>query len=151
DKGSVELIKRFGSLDQALDRAAEVEKKSYRESLLQNRDVILASRQLVTLDRNVPIELNVEAMHAGEPDLDALRQLFTELEFTSFPRDSPPAARGGEFPSTAAPPPPAIAQILQPLPAGGALSVAVALAPPADVEDQEEQAEPEDGMLALEP
>ena len=32
DKGSVELIKRFGSVEQALDRAAEVEKKTYRES-----------------------------------------------------------------------------------------------------------------------
>src|ERR1700733_14045639 len=31
DKGSVELIRRFGSVEQALDRAAEVEKKTYRE------------------------------------------------------------------------------------------------------------------------
>src|SRR5690349_18227991 len=36
DKGSVELIKRFGTVEQALDRAAEVEKKSYRESLQNN-------------------------------------------------------------------------------------------------------------------
>ena len=33
DKGSVEIIKRFGTVEQALDRAAEVEKKTYRESL----------------------------------------------------------------------------------------------------------------------
>src|SRR5436853_1079667 len=67
DKGSVELIKRFGSVEAALDHAAEVEKKSYRESLLNNRDVIMLSKQLVTIDRNVPIEFNVDAMHAGEP------------------------------------------------------------------------------------
>jgi DNA polymerase-1 len=41
DKGSVELIKRFGSVEAALDRAAEVEKKTYRESLQNNRDNIL--------------------------------------------------------------------------------------------------------------
>ena len=40
DKGSVELIRRFGSVEQALDRAAEVEKKTYRESLQNNRDNI---------------------------------------------------------------------------------------------------------------
>src|SRR5437867_11773096 len=40
DKGSVELIKRFGSLDQELDRAAEIEKKTYGESLLNNRDIV---------------------------------------------------------------------------------------------------------------
>ena len=41
DKGSVELIKRFGSVEQALDRAAEVEKRTYRESLQNNRENIL--------------------------------------------------------------------------------------------------------------
>src|SRR5581483_10449263 len=81
DKGSVELIKRFGSVEAALDRAAEVEKKTYRESLLNNRDAVMMSKQLVTIDRNVPVELDVESMRAGEPDFDALRQLFTELEF----------------------------------------------------------------------
>jgi len=43
DKGSVELIQRFGSVEQALERAAEVEKKTYRESLQNNRDNILYS------------------------------------------------------------------------------------------------------------
>ncbi len=38
DKGSVELIQRFGSVENALDRAAEVERKTYRESLQNNRD-----------------------------------------------------------------------------------------------------------------
>ncbi len=89
DKGSVEIIKRFGSVEQALDRAAEVEKKTYRESLLNNRDIILFSKSMATIDTNVPVELNVEAMRAGEPDLDLLRHLFTELEFTSLLRELP--------------------------------------------------------------
>ncbi len=84
DKGSVEIIQRFGSVEAALDRAAEVEKKTYRESLQNNRDIILASKQLATIDCNVPVELDVTAMTAGEPDLSALRTLFTELEFTSL-------------------------------------------------------------------
>ncbi|MGB9202558.1 MAG: DNA polymerase I [Terriglobales bacterium] len=84
DKGSVELIQRFGSVEQALERAAEVEKKTYRESLQNNRDNILYSKQLVTIDTNVAVELDVAAMKAGEPDVDALRALFAELEFTSL-------------------------------------------------------------------
>ncbi len=84
DKGSVELIRRFGSLEQTLDRAAEVEKKTYRESLQNNRDNILLSKKLVTIDCNVPVEFDVSAMKAGDPDLEALRALFTELEFTSL-------------------------------------------------------------------
>jgi DNA polymerase-1 len=79
DKGSVELIRRFGTVEQALDRAAEVEKKSYRESLQNNRDNVLFSKRMVTIDCDVPVDLDVNAMRAGEPDLEALRGLFTEL------------------------------------------------------------------------
>src|SRR5215470_5478994 len=53
DKGSVELIKRFGSVEAALDRAAEVERKTYRESLQNNRETILWSKDLVTINQNV--------------------------------------------------------------------------------------------------
>jgi len=84
DKGSVELIQRFGTLEAALDHAAEVERKTYRESLQNNREQILLSKKLVTIDCDVNIELNVEQMHAGNPDIEALRALFSELEFTSL-------------------------------------------------------------------
>src|SRR6476646_3786968 len=56
DKGSVELIKRFGSVEQALDHAAEVEKKTYRESLLHNREIVMFSKRMATIDCNVPVE-----------------------------------------------------------------------------------------------
>jgi DNA polymerase I len=84
DKGSVDLIQRFGSVELALEHAAEVEKKTYRESLQNNRDNILFSKQLVTIDTDVAVELDVTAMKVGEPDLAALRALFAELEFTSL-------------------------------------------------------------------
>jgi DNA polymerase-1 len=84
DKGSVELIQRFGSVEQALEHAGEVEKKTYRESLQNNRDNILYSKQLVTIDTDVAVELDVAAMKAGEPDVESLRSLFAELEFTSL-------------------------------------------------------------------
>lgn len=84
DKGSVDLIQRFGSLDNLLEHAAEVEKKTYRESLQQNKETILWSRDLVTIDTHVPVQLNLDAMRSAEPDNEALRALFTELEFTSL-------------------------------------------------------------------
>ena len=49
DKGSVDLIQRFGTVENALDRAAEVERKTYRESLQNNRDMVLLSKELVTI------------------------------------------------------------------------------------------------------
>ena len=91
DKGSVELIKEFGSVEAVLDRAAEVKRKAYRESLEQNRDAVLLSKELVTIDCRVPLPLDLRAMETRPPDLEACRALFTELEFTSMLRDLAPA------------------------------------------------------------
>ena len=96
DKGSVELIRRFGSLEATLDHANEVEKKTYRESLLNNREQIVYSKEQVTIDCNVPgVELNDElfaTMAAREPDVVACRELFSELEFTTLLKNFAPAA-----------------------------------------------------------
>jgi DNA polymerase-1 len=91
DKGSVELIKQFGSVEAALDHAAEVQKKTYRESLLNNRDTVLWSKEMVTIDCNAPIRLDLETMVAREADTEAARALFTELEFTSLIKEYLPS------------------------------------------------------------
>jgi len=139
DKGSVELIKRFGSVEAALDHAAEVEKKTYRESLLNNREAVMMSKQLVTIDRNVPIELDVDAMVAGEPDVDALRQLFTELEFTSLLKELLPAMEVGEVQYTHATSPTDIDAVLKLIPKDGALAIAIEMAEPAGDEEEDEE------------
>jgi len=149
DKGSVEIIKRFGSVEQALDRAAEVEKKTYRESLQNNRDNILLSKQLVTIDCNVPIELDVNAMKVGEPDVEALRGLFTELEFTSLLKELLPVVEVSEAHYTEAKAAIDVEAVLNAVSAGGTLAVAVE--PDSDVDTSEETGEDdsETGMLPL--
>jgi len=84
DKGSVELIREFGSLDKLLERASEVQRKSYRESLEQNRETILLSRDLVTIETNAPVPFEPEKMRSQPPDAEAARELFGELEFNTL-------------------------------------------------------------------
>ncbi len=99
DKGSVELIQQFGTVEAALDGASTVKKKTYRESLENNRDTVLLSKELVTIHCNLPVEYSLEAMStAGERDLPALRSLYTELEFTTLLKDLPaPEAKQVEY------------------------------------------------------
>jgi len=92
DKGSVELIQQFGNLETALDRAEEVKRKTYRESLQNNRENILLSKELVTIHTGVPIEVAVEEMRTQLPDNAACRELFSELEFTTLLKELAPAA-----------------------------------------------------------
>jgi DNA polymerase I len=146
DKGSVELIRRFGTVEQALERAAEVEKKTYRESLQNNRDNILLSKKLVTIDCDVPIELDVNAMRMGEPDVEALRALFTELEFTSLLKELLPVVEVSEAHYTEAKTAADVKTVLKGVSSGGALAVAVEAE--SDVADEEED-ESENRMLPL--
>ncbi|MGC2367999.1 MAG: DNA polymerase I [Candidatus Sulfotelmatobacter sp.] len=152
DKGSVEIIKRFGSVEAALDRAAEVEKKTYRESLLNNRDIILFSKSMATIDTNVPVEFNVEAMRAGEPDLVSLRQLFTELEFTSLLKELLPEVQIAETHYAEAQSAADVDAVVASIAPEASLAVAVELdqaesLPVADEEVVDE--EPQDAMLPL--
>ena len=150
DKGSVEIVQRFGSVEQALDHAAEVEKKTYRESLLNNRDVILFSKTMATIDTHVPVELNVEGMRAGEPAMDALRELFTELEFTSLLKELLPVVQVTEAHYTEAK---SVADVEEVLSAatGGTLAVAIEHAEQADAAPLEEliDEERQEDMLPL--
>src|SRR5947209_1197273 len=76
DKGSVEIIQRFGSIEGALDHAAEVERKTYRESLQNNREIILWSKLLATIDQHVPgVELDLPSMTTGELAPENIRAL----------------------------------------------------------------------------
>ncbi len=151
DKGSVDLIQRFGSVEAALDRAAEVEKKTYRESLQNNRENILLSKQLVTIDCNVPVELNVDAMKVGAPDLEALRALFTELEFTSLLKELMPVVEVSESHYTEATSIADVEVVLQALPTGVALGVAVEaeITASTEAEEDREEDEPQEAMLPL--
>ena len=150
DKGSVEIIKRFGTVEQALDHAAEVEKKTYRESLLNNRDIIMFSKSMATIDTNVPVELNVEAMRAGEPDIDLLRQLFTELEFTSLLKELLPEVQVTETHYSEARTAADVKNVIRSLSEGQALAVAVEQSePPPETEEDPGEDESQSGMLPL--
>jgi DNA polymerase-1 len=84
EKGARDLIKRFGSLEKLLAGADKVERKTYRESLQKHNEQILQSKELVTIDTEVPLEANWSELEAQPPDLAKLRDLFTELGFHSM-------------------------------------------------------------------
>jgi len=150
DKGSVEIIQRFGTVEQALERAAEVEKKTYRESLLNNRDTILFSKSMATIDTNVPIELDVESMRAGEPNVDDLRALFTELEFTSLLKELLTVVEVSETHYTEAKSAAEVEGVINAVAAGSALALAVEQQETAAaLEEEEKEEEAPDAQMSL--
>ena len=106
EKGAVQLLREFGSLDELLRRAGEVQRKSYRESLLNHREQIEFSRKLATIDTNVPVEFRLEDLAVKPPDLEALAAFYREYEFISFLKELElPAAEEAPQPEPAGPEP----------------------------------------------
>ena len=86
EKGAQKLLAEFGDLETMLARAGEVSAKRPREALLSQAENARLSRELVTIKRDVPVELDVGDLVLHEPDRDAVIRLLTELEFYTLVR-----------------------------------------------------------------
>jgi DNA polymerase I len=84
EKGATELIQKYGSVEKALDHADEVSNKRYREALQQQREQVMMSKQLATIAKDVPLELDLHTLELRAPDVAALATLYRELGFNSL-------------------------------------------------------------------
>ncbi|MEX2112047.1 MAG: DNA polymerase I [Pirellulales bacterium] len=76
-----EYLQKFDSLDVLLARADELPKGKRKDNLIAMREQALLSRELVRLDRHVPVEIDWDAARVGGVNSAALVELFTELGF----------------------------------------------------------------------
>jgi DNA polymerase-1 len=90
--GARQLIQQFGSAEEALKRAGDVTRSSYREALVKYGEFVRLSKQLATIPTDAPVPLALEALKIQEPDPAALRELYAELGFTSLLRELAPIA-----------------------------------------------------------
>ena len=87
EKGATELIRKYGSVEKALNHADEVANKRYREALQEQREQVMMSKQLATIATDVPMELDLQRLERREPDVAALASLYRELGFNSLLRE----------------------------------------------------------------
>ncbi len=87
EKGALKLILEFGSAEAAMQNADQVTHKTYRESLLNNQDIIRQSLELATIHTTMDIELDLEKLKHRKPDRTLAYALFRELEFSTLMRE----------------------------------------------------------------
>jgi DNA polymerase-1 len=98
EKTAVKLLKEFGSIDTLLTRTAEL-KGALKTKVEENKDQIIFSRFLATIKTDVPVEFDEKGLELEEPNEDALKELFDELEFRTMTRN-----KFGAKPFTSLPP-----------------------------------------------
>ena len=96
DKGALALIEKWGTIESMIAHLDEIEPTRTRNALAQHVDAAILSKKLVTLQDDLAVTLDTDALTLSEPDWAALRDLFVELEFNSAARTAAVMADGGK-------------------------------------------------------
>ena len=83
-KTAKKLLDQYKDIETILEHADEAKNKRVREGLQNGRDLVHLSRELVTIDCDVPVEFHVEELIRTDMDVDALTHDFQELEMYSL-------------------------------------------------------------------
>jgi DNA polymerase-1 len=92
DKTATKLLQQYGSIEGIYDNLDEISSARFRNALQENRDIAFLSKHLVTIVRDVPVSLDLEACRVRELDREQVVELFRELEFRAL-LDRLPGAR----------------------------------------------------------
>ena len=83
EKRAKELIAEYGSVENLLKNTDKLKGKQ-KENVENFADQAIVSKQLATIILDVPIEFSEEDLKVTDPDPEALKKLFDELEFRTF-------------------------------------------------------------------
>ena len=81
EKTAAELINAYGTLDGVYANLDSITKKKAKEALAANREKAYLSRQLVTIDTAVPLDILWSDCQLPQPDEEALWGLYKKFEF----------------------------------------------------------------------
>jgi DNA polymerase-1 len=92
EKTAAKLIREFGDLESLFQRIDDVTPEKLREKLREHRDQVFMGRDLSTIVRDLPVEIDLEAARLGDYDRDTVVRLFREYEFRTLIERLPPMA-----------------------------------------------------------
>jgi DNA polymerase-1 len=82
-KTACKLIGEHGDIETLLQKTSGLSGRQ-KDILEQNREQILLSKRLATIEQYVPVEFRHELFHRQEADTELLRKLYEELEFRTL-------------------------------------------------------------------
>jgi DNA polymerase-1 len=83
-KGALPLIQEFGSIENIYKNINKIDKAGIVKKLEESKDNAFLSKELATINCNVPMEFDFDKAKFEKPDFDKLRELFIELEFKNL-------------------------------------------------------------------
>lgn len=78
------LIGQFHSIENIYAHIDEVDNAKLRQTLIDNQDIAMLSKNLATIMLDVPIKVNFDDMKIGKFNIEKLKLIFSELEFKAL-------------------------------------------------------------------
>ena len=91
EKTAAKWLQEYGGLDGLLEHRDELKGRN-AEALREHAAELARWLELVTLRRDVPLPVTLDALQRSKPDEALLRRLYSDLEFTSLRKKLPSAA-----------------------------------------------------------
>lgn len=88
DKGAADLIQKFGTIENMLDRKSEIEAK-YLKKIDGNEDQMRKSKWLATIVRDAPLEFDFKPFQLNSTKLEGLTAMLEGYEFKSLAKRAP--------------------------------------------------------------
>ncbi|HEY4142053.1 MAG TPA: DNA polymerase, partial [Pseudolabrys sp.] len=85
-KTAAELIGKYGDLETLLAHTSEIKQEKRRQTLIDNAESARISKKLVTLDKKVPLDVDVDQLAVHEPDYKNLIAFLKAMEFSTITR-----------------------------------------------------------------
>ena len=85
EKTAKKLIAAYGSVENLYENINNLKGKQ-KENLLNNKDQVYLSKELVKIKLDVPAQINTSDIELDQPNEEKLAQLFQELEFKTLAR-----------------------------------------------------------------
>ncbi|MBN8208570.1 DNA polymerase I [Bacillus sp. NTK071] len=84
EKTALKLLKQFGTVEAVYESIDEVSGKKLKEKLEENQDKAMMSKELVTIFKETPLDLEMKDLAYSGFDRDAVAALFSDLGFKSL-------------------------------------------------------------------
>ncbi len=86
EKGACKLVQEWGTVENMIENAGQIKGKM-GEKIAAAAEELPLMKRLTTICLDVPVELDPESLELSAPDVERLRSLYLQLNFTSLARE----------------------------------------------------------------
>ncbi|OPF88758.1 DNA polymerase I [Vagococcus martis] len=84
EKTAIKLLKEYGTVEGVYEHVDEMKKSKMKENLINEKDIAFLSKQLATIDTNVPLDMTLDDLAYNGKNLEKLIPFYKEMDFNSF-------------------------------------------------------------------